>query len=219
MFRISLPFLPDAHLLLTPQWPGLPPTLRILLLCLLCTTPIALVLWLYRYELRLVPRSVASVLLGLRLLVLALLLFLVCLQPVYAQDRTDGVPGRVLVAVDRSDSMEVADPQRTPAEKLRLARALKLHSGLCTDARLEGWIQDYELGHVPQMTEEQKRAQEEICERVDRLTRTQIAQLVLDKTGVNLLSQLTARHEVELIGFNREVWEMPPDRVNDLFAR
>ncbi len=42
--------------------------------------PLALLVWLYRFELRLVPRMTALVLLGLRLAVLLLVLFVVCLQ-------------------------------------------------------------------------------------------------------------------------------------------
>ena len=43
--------------------------------------PVALVVWLYRYEMRLVSRPAAAGLLGLRLLVLALLLSLVAFEP------------------------------------------------------------------------------------------------------------------------------------------
>ena len=40
--------------------------------------------------------------------------------------------------------MDVADRQRPPLEKLRLARALKLANGICTDTQLDDWIKDYE---------------------------------------------------------------------------
>jgi hypothetical protein len=234
MFRLPLPFVPDSHLLLTPQGPGLPFVLRVALLVLLGAVPVGLVLWLYRYELRLVPRAAAGVLLGLRLAVLGIILFLVCLQPVYARDRTIGLPGRVLVAVDRSGSMDVSDPQRTPAEKLRLARALRLHAGLCTDAQLDRWAADYEQGREPEwvgpdeapdparragLEDERKRVHDQICERVDGLTRAQTARLVLGKDGINLLAALAGKHDVELLGFNGEAWDVQPDRLDDLFAR
>src|SRR5262249_17628325 len=156
--------------------------------------------------------------------VLGIILFLVCLQPVYARDRTIGLPGRVLVAVDRSDSMDVSDPQRTPAEKLRLARALRLHAGLCTDAQLDRWAGDHERGREPEwlgpdeardvparraeLEAERKRAHDQICERVDALTRAQAARLVLGKDGVNLLATLAGKHDVELLGFNGEAWDV-----------
>src|SRR6202043_1032726 len=96
------------------------------------------------YELQLVPGAVALGLLFLRLTCLVVLLFLVCLQPVFAHDHTTPLPGKVLVAVDRSDSMDVADPQREPVEKLRLARALHLAGDLADDAQLDAWIRDYQ---------------------------------------------------------------------------
>src|SRR5437763_371258 len=138
MFAIALPYV-DADLVVNPPWSGLDPAAQAGLLALLCLVPLVLLVWLYRYELKLVSGASALGLLLLRLTVLALLLSLVCLQPVVARDRTYGLPGRVLVAVDRSDSMDVADPQREPVDKLRLARALRLADGLCDDARLGAW--------------------------------------------------------------------------------
>src|SRR5262245_38435598 len=123
MFRISVPFL-DSYFLLTPQWAGLHPAVQWGLLALVCPVPLALVLYLYPSELPPVPARTALVLLSLRLVALLLILGLVCLQPIYAFDRTTGLPGRVLVAVDRSESMDVADPQRSAVDTLRLARAL-----------------------------------------------------------------------------------------------
>jgi hypothetical protein len=46
---------------------GLPPALQVALLVLLAAVPLALVAALYRYELRLVPRTAARALLGLRI--------------------------------------------------------------------------------------------------------------------------------------------------------
>ena len=50
-----------------------------------------------------------------------LLLGVVCLQPVVGPSTTVESTGRVLIAVDRSASMEATDPQRTPLEKIHLA--------------------------------------------------------------------------------------------------
>jgi hypothetical protein len=52
--------------------------LRILLLAAVVVVPVVLVLWLYRYELRLVPGAAAVGLLFLRLAGLSLLLILLC---------------------------------------------------------------------------------------------------------------------------------------------
>src|SRR5579872_3528993 len=115
MKAIPLPY-DLGKLLLIPQWPWMDPVLRGALFVLLCIVPLGLMVWLYRYEMRLVPRVTATALLALRVVVLALILFLICLQPVHARDRTEGRPGFFLVAVDRSDSMDVADPQRRSEE-------------------------------------------------------------------------------------------------------
>jgi hypothetical protein len=230
--RLSLPF-DLGDLLLTPQWPGLAPGLRFGLIALVCIVPLVLVTWLYRWELRVVSRVAALSLLGLRLVVLLLLLFLVCLQPVHARDKTFGLPGRILVVVDRSDSMDVADPQRTPAEKLRLALALKIAGDLATDDQLAEWAGEYERNKAPQsLSEEEKKldrlkrrdletrrkeARDEIFARVDVLTRGAVARRVLGPEGIGLLATLEAKHAVELLGFHQEVWDLRPDQLDELF--
>src|SRR5262245_60369705 len=125
MFHISLPFT-DWTLLLTPRWGELESPWQIAGLALLALVPLGLILWLYRYEMRLVRRRTAAMLLSLRVLVILLLWCVVGLQPTLVRFTTVEVPGRVLIAVDRSASMNVPDPQRTKLEKLRLARALNL---------------------------------------------------------------------------------------------
>jgi hypothetical protein len=149
MFSIKLPS-DGSTLLLTPQWSSLPAALQIALLIAVCLIPFVLITWLYRYEMQLVPRPAAFFLLSMRVVVLFLLLFLVCLQPVYAHSKTKELPGRVLVAVDRSDSMDVADPQRPPVDKLRLVRALHLGRDICGDDQLDAWIHDYSEKGSPQ---------------------------------------------------------------------
>src|SRR5690349_7935168 len=122
MLRFDVPWT-DTSLLLTPRFGGFPPVVQVLLLAS-CFIPILLIAWLYRYELRLVRRSAAVVLLALRLLVILMLLFVLTFQPVAARPAAETVPGRVIVALDRSDSMGVTDPQRPAVDKLRLARSL-----------------------------------------------------------------------------------------------
>src|SRR5205823_6119998 len=128
MFSIRLPFSDTAVLLSVPgsDQPGWQRLGLLLLLALLCLVPVVLVIWLYRYELHLVRRLTALRLLGLRLILLAVLLGVVCLQPIVGHSTTLENPGRVVIAVDRSASMDATDPQRTPIEKLRLARAFNL---------------------------------------------------------------------------------------------
>jgi hypothetical protein len=234
MFSLRLPF-DLGDVLLTPQWAGLHPALQLGLIAAVSFVPLVLVLWLYRYEMQLVARSTALGLLCLRVTVLALLLILVCLQPVYGRTRTEGLPGYVLVAVDRSESMDVVDRQRPPIEKLRLARALKLADGLCTEAQLDDWIADYEQKGSPQwirpsdppgdparlreVEKERRAAHDKLCATVDELTRSQAAERVLGAEGVRLLPALTGKHEVELLGFHQEAWEQKPDELAELFRK
>src|SRR5262245_51560591 len=148
MRTIPLPWR-DTSLLVAFPWSGLSPAAQGLLIALACLTPLALILWLYRYELRLVSGATALALFALRLLVFAVVLALVCLQPVFARDRSVEQPGRVLLAIDCSDSMDIADPQRDAVEKLRLAKGLKLAADICPDDRLAGWIRAYEEQSEP----------------------------------------------------------------------
>src|SRR5207248_5886716 len=126
-----------------PRWSELSGAVQGMLLAVLCLAPAFLMILLYRYELKLVQRSTALGLLALRLAVLILLLFVLCLQPVVARMPVESIPGRVLVAIDRSDSMEARDPQRSPLDKLLLARSLNLARDICSDQELRRWIQAY----------------------------------------------------------------------------
>ena len=74
-------------------------------------------------------RTHALGLLGLRLVVLTLLWLIVALQPTVSHFDTEMVPSEVLVAVDMSQSMDVADTQYTPAEANGLAGTLRRHAG------------------------------------------------------------------------------------------
>src|SRR5262245_29280899 len=152
MYRISLPFT-DSTLQLFPRWAewSLPWQLLLLVACVL---PVVMVLGLYRYELRLVDRSVALGLLGLRLFVILLLLLVITLQPVAARPVIEEKPGRVLIAVDRSGSMDIPDPQRPAKDKLRLARAFRLARDFCTDLQLDEWISQYETTGNPRWVTE-----------------------------------------------------------------
>ncbi len=181
MFSIPLPW-PESSLLLSPQWSGLPPVVRGLLLFVVVALPLVLLLTLYRYELRLVPRLTAMMLLGLRMAVLLVVLFVVCLQPIFARDRVFEMPGHILIAVDRSSSMDVPDPQRDGGDKLRLARALGMTSGV-SDAMLDKWIAEHDQKRDPQwitpeeeqgdpasrqkLQEERRKAHDAIVEKID----------------------------------------------------
>ncbi len=233
MHRIALPGT-DASLLLSPRWADLSTGWQVALLALVVGLPLLLVVLLYRYELRLIKPGAAVLLLGLRVIVLLLILFLLGLQPVYARTHTEEYPGRVLVAVDRSDSMDVTDPQRPAVEKLRLALALKVGGDVCPDALLRDWIKQYDdEGEVRrwvaenespddatkrrQLENERRDKFAEVCRRVDQLTRSEIARRVLTNDGSGLLPAIGAKHKVEVIGFTQETWDVKPEAIADLF--
>ncbi len=86
---------------------------------------LVLILILYREERRLVSQRMGLALLGLRLaagLVLVLALF----EPIAARSYRETVKGRVLVAVDVSESMATVDVDRSAKEAAQLAKTLKL---------------------------------------------------------------------------------------------
>jgi hypothetical protein len=234
MLRIPLP-IRDAALLLTPRWGEFSLPLQVLLL-LLCFAPVVLIVWLYRYELRLVSRATAVGLLLLRLVAVFLLLFLITVQPILGRTTITELPGRVLVAVDRSDSMDVTDPQRAALDKLRLARVLKLLDPAGEEKRrVDDWIKQYEEKGGPQWiaddelaNEPEKRREvanarqmlhEQICQRVDALTRTQIAKRLLTPDGVRLLATVAGKHKVEVLGFAQDAWDAKPDQLEELFKQ
>src|SRR5712671_1438952 len=129
--------------------------------------------------------AIVRVLLGLRLLVVLMLVVVVAFQPVAAHTTSETLRGRVLVALDRSDSTGVPDPQRPLADKLRLARALHLVRDLCPDAQLDAWIKQAErTGQIdwpigPQTDDILRRRFDQVVQRIDGLTRAQIARAVL----------------------------------------
>jgi hypothetical protein len=220
MVRIPLPF-HDAALLLIPRWGDLAPPAQLALHLLIVLVPLALVLSLYRYELRLVSRGTAAALLSFRVLAVTLVLFLVLLQPVESSEVRTPLPGRVLLAVDRSDSMDVADPQRPVVEKLRLAKALHL-GGTIAESQLDDWIREYDANRSPQWglhDEEKRQAHDNLLQQVDGLTRTQVGRRLLAPDGVRLLEALTSRHKVDLVGFAQDAWDVRPDQLDELFRQ
>ncbi len=137
MFSLTLPFT-DARLELSLPFPGWPLGLRYGLLVTAFAVIGYVLVRLYRHERRLVAAGVARVLLGLRLGVVAAVLVTLMFEPNLSRTIQEQVPGRVLIAIDRSDSMRVADPARPFADKQKLATAL-------------GFATAEELDNVPRM--------------------------------------------------------------------
>jgi hypothetical protein len=233
--EIPLPFT-DAVLRLIPRWSEWSLLSQVTSLALFGLVPLAVVILLYRYELRLVSRSGALGLLALRLLVIVGLWFVVCLQPVVTSITTQELPSRVLVAVDISDSMNVTDPGRPHVDKLKLARALGLavDSDLPADRLLNNWIEQYDRkgtkatkediqwedpgdGEQRHPRAEQRRAlHDQICAEVDKLTRTEVALRLLAADGGKLLKDLEGYHGVEILGFHRRAKELNPEQLKKI---
>lgn len=87
---------------------------------------VALALLLYRAEARLVSRKTAAGLFALRALVLTVLWVIFAMHPSRVYTREEVVPGRVVVALDLSDSMSIHDPNWTDEERRELAERLNL---------------------------------------------------------------------------------------------
>jgi hypothetical protein len=229
---MKLPFT-DYRILFSPRWSELSGVMQGMLLVVLCLAPIVLMLWLYRYELKLVRRATALVLLALRLAVLFFLLFVLGMQPVVARVPVESLPGRVLIAIDRSDSMEAHDPQRSTLDKLLLARSLNLAGDLASDQELTRWIEAYrenraldwigadEFAGDPEtrqhLAERRRKNHDEICRRVDELTRWQVADKLLGNGG-RLLQSLRGKHQVDMMKFAQEIWDIT-DLHEEIAAR
>jgi hypothetical protein len=237
MFRIELPE-DDWGLLLTPRFAGLGSPGQEIALALLVVVPALLLFWLYRYELRLVRRVTAFFLITLRLTLVALLWFVVCWQPILARAEIEEVPGRVLIALDLSGSINTPDPQRTPLEKLLLARALNIRpeTNLPAVELVDKWIEHYQQhgeetppvwlapGEVGDAAQRQQ-LHDQVCAAVDKLTRLEILEKILAPDGLDLLRRLQKDHQVQVIGFDQTAWEIKgksgpfavdPDKLTDL---
>ncbi len=107
-----------------------------------------LIVRLLQFERQLVPIRVGRWLLGLRLSVV-ILLGLALAEPVLSWSRDLVRHGRVLVAVDISESMSITDAQATGAEKLRWARGLGLIGNDRINQRLDRWSSDLDAGQEP----------------------------------------------------------------------
>src|SRR5262245_43353796 len=230
MYRVALD--ESGGLLLTPRWHELPVPAQVALLALLCLVPLGLVLWLYRHETRLVSRRTAATLLALRAVVVLLILFLVGLEPVYARTVEQEIAGRVLVLIDRSDSMDVSDPQRSTADKLRLARALNLTG----DEDVDDWIAAHDAnraivwvrpdeaagdqGRRRDLEARRRQAHDQICDKIDTLTRLQSVEGLLSGDGGRLLTRIeSAKLSAELAGFALDVQEYDIGQRDALFKK
>ncbi len=224
----------ETYLALTPRWADLPLPWLIASLGAMLVVPLLMLLLLSRYELRLVPRWHALGLLSLRCVLLLVLWFVVAFQPTVTTHHEEETPGRVRVAVDLSGSMDVRDPQRSAAEKLRLAKTLRLASKEFGDDWLDvwarqhernetpTWLKDDEPSLTPEARNEKRRARQAEHDRllaeVDRLSRRDVVRRLLAADGLSLLKRLAERHEIEIVGFHDTSFPLTLDQLTERLA-
>lgn len=174
-----------------------------------------LIILLLGYERKLVPKTVGNTLLALRLLVLAVF-FLTLLKPALTWELDRSSSGRVLVAIDLSQSMATTDAHATKAEKLRWARVLGLIGNEQNKDRLDAWQAAFAKGEEPQwvapeetddperrsvLAKSRQEQLEDIFEQLDRIPRKEIARRLLLETEEPLLPELEELGDLEVVVF------------------
>jgi len=194
---------------------GLESAAWLVALVLALAAAVTCIAMLFRYERQLIEKKLGYTLLTLRVTVLAVL-GLILLEPVLAWTLDVERSGRIVVAVDVSQSMETKDEQATEAEKLRTAQALGL---LREDVPVEEWCKAYDEKQEPQwaspaeesepaklsaLMDSRRESALGAMEEVDKLTRVEIARRLLKNGELPLLKELSRLGQVEVCLFAGE---------------
>ena len=171
-----------------------------------------LVFTLSKYERKLVPAHVGYGLLILRLLVIWVI-WLALLQPVLTWNIDRERTGRIVVALDLSESMSTKDRIATDAEKLRTAmglgiigndqnrdRWLRVLADLEAD-RQPRWVDDTEGTNAEQratLAKSRKELAHESFQKLDTLSRAEIARRLIGDKPDGWLGELQKTFNVEL---------------------
>lgn len=235
-----IPLYDDWYLMWTPRWEELGESPQILLMLLLFLGPLALIVWLYQHEMRQISSLRAWSMLFIRSLVVILIASLIAFQPKFARDTEAPQSNRIVVALDLSEPMHVADPQRTPLEKLQFAKSLDLVDGLVSVKQLDAWIAEHQRVEKEKGTEfrwvaedefkddaerralerkERKQQHDLVLKRIDEITRLETAQRLLTGGNHRLLAKLAAKHNVEVIGFGANAADGKLESIEDLFRK
>lgn len=191
---------------------------------------VACILLLFQYERRLVARSLGNTLMALRLAGI-LVLFLALLEPIWTWSYEDERTGRVIVAIDASESMDTVDEFATRAEKLRWAKALGL---VTASEQIDRWIKAFEAGEEPewvtenetsdpvrrdQLTRARKENVDSLCREVDKLSRKEIARRIVVQRPEPLLDKLSKYAQSSLMLFAGKTVDTKPEEIEKLLAQ
>jgi len=165
---------------------------------------------LLQFERQLVPPRASRWLLGLRLAVV-ILLGAALAEPAMSISHDLARRGRIVIAIDRSESMTMTDLQSTAAERLRWARGLGLIGNERINPRLDRWVADLEAEREPRWVDPQETDDpvrrlelsgirrtnlDEVLASVARLSRQQIIDRLLGRNSP-LVQSLEAVGKVE----------------------
>ena len=171
---------------MTPQlvWHGLGNSLLwqfVLVLSLVSAA--VMICMLYAYERRLVASGVGNILLMLRLMVVGCLC-VTFLEPALTWTHQSKREGRIVVALDVSDSMTTADVHALPSEKLRWARALGIVGEQAVPDRLAAWQAAYDNQQEPEWVAPQETADPERRARLSQLRKKNLEQAMEDASQI-----------------------------------
>lgn len=194
-----------------------------------CLAAAALIVTLLRYERRLVSRRVGLTLMGLRLTTIAVLLF-TFLEPVVSSKLDQTKAGRIVVAVDVSESMMTTDRYATKSELLRWARAIEMIGNAQINDRLDAYQQALDAGQEPQwvlngetnsdakrdaLTKLRRDEVEQVLEQVRVLPRRELVRRLLSKTAKPLLAELADVGAVDVRIFGAKSESVDPSVIDE----
>ena len=190
----------------------------VLLAMLSVVAVLLLSVWLMRLERRMVSRNVGRILLSLRIAVLAVMLTLL-LQPVLTTQLDVTQRGRVIVAIDASQSMEIYDTNAPLGEKLRWAQALGMLGNQETDTLIQQWVGAADAAEEPNWlgnaqpsqtpaeqsaAEARKRQVNSTLEELAQMPRTEFVRRLLQSQPRELLQKLQSLIGVDVRLFATE---------------
>ncbi len=210
-------------------WHGTADPTWLVVLTALSVIAAGLIVWLYRYERRLISPLLGGVLLALRLAVVVVI-GLALLEPIWITEIDRERTGRILVAVDVSDSMDTIDLQAGAGEKLRWARALGMIGNAEIDERLDRWQAAFDEGREPewvdpeetpdpqrrrQLAEARRDNLEQIFAQLSRLSRKEMVRRLLTSGHDPLLQQLSKLGVLEVALFAGQSASVDPEELNE----